>query len=136
MGAFLRSRTPRFADSGIAVAFGALVSLFASAAFGFYWLMQPTVLQNHGMAAYSPPPMTVISNVPWVPPDASSDVNNAFAYAPPRKSEDSPAPASTSETKTKTNEARQAPPPQRRVRARPAPTWGYANRYYGFRPWF
>jgi len=98
--------------------------------------MQPTVLQNHGMAAYSPPPMTVISNVPWVPPDASSDVNNAFAYAPPRKSEDSPAPASTSETKTKTNEARQAPPPQRRVRARPAPTWGYANRYYGFRPWF
>src|SRR5262249_46906650 len=129
-GALLRSRTPRFADSGIAAAFGALVTLFAGAAFGFYWLMQPTVLQNHGMAAYSPPPMTVISNVPWVPPDASSDVNNAFAYAPPRKSEESPAPASKSETKT--NEARSAPPPQRRVRARPAPTWGYANRYYGF----
>jgi len=86
------------------------------------------------MTAYSPPPMTVISSVPWVPPDASSDVNNAFAYAPPRKAEESSVPAPKSETKT--SEARPAPPPQRRVRARPAPTWGYANRSYGFRPWF
>jgi hypothetical protein len=134
-GTLLRSRTSRFADSGIAAAFGLFVALFGGAALGFYWLMQPTVLKNHGMAAYSPPPMTVVSSVPWVPPDASSEVNAAFAYAPPRKVEESGVPAPKSEIKP--NEARPAPQRQRRVRARPAPGWGYAaGRNYGFRPWF
>jgi hypothetical protein len=130
----LRSRTSRFEDSGIAAAFGLFFSIFAGAALGFYWLMQPTVLKNHGMAAYQAPPMTVISNVPWVPPDASSEVNSAFAYAPPRRIEESTAPAPKNEIKP--NEAR--PAPQRRARARSAPAWGYAaGRNYGFfRPWF
>ena len=133
-GQSLRARTSRFAESGIAAAFGLFVALFAGTAFGFYWLMQPTVLKNHGLAAYSPPPATVIRNVPWVPPDSTSEINSAFAYAPPRKVEESSAPAP--KTEVKTSEPRRASAPQRRVRARPAPAWGYANRSYGFRPWF
>jgi hypothetical protein len=135
-GATLRSHTSRFADSGIAATIGFFVAIYTGAALGFYWLMQPTVVKNHGMAAYAPPPMTVINNVPWVPPDASSEVNAAFAYAPAWKPEESKAASQKSEP-IKANEAR--PAPQRRVaRSRPAPAWGYsAGRSQGFfRPWF
>ena len=56
----MRSRASRFADSGIATALALLLTLYAGLAFGFYWLMQPTVVKNHGLAAYQPPPMTVV----------------------------------------------------------------------------
>jgi uncharacterized iron-regulated membrane protein len=130
----LRSRASRFADSGIATALALLLMLYAGLAFGFYWLMQPTVVKNHGLAAYQPPPMTVVSNVPWTPPD-DTDVNAAFALAPPAQAEQSSTPAAKPQVKP--DAARPAPARQRQARPRAYQGWAYApNRSYGFRPWF
>jgi hypothetical protein len=132
-GIQLRSRTSRYQDSGITAAFALFLGVYAGAAFGFYWLMQPTVVKDSGLAAYHPPPMTVVTNSPWVPP-APSELDTAFARAT-HKTEDGSVIAPKIETKTQ--EARATPPREHRVRARPNPGWGYAGgRSYGFRPWF
>src|SRR5262249_55614380 len=44
--------------------------VFGLLAFGFYKLMEPTQRPNYGLAAYKPPPATVIT----YPPEALSDV--------------------------------------------------------------
>jgi len=132
----LRSRTSRYQRSGLTAGFALFLGVYAVAALIFYWLMQPTVLGNRGMAAYQPPPMTVVSDVPWVPP-APSETDAAFV-APRRTPEidQSRAAATTSEIKAAEKPA--APRREYRVRAaRPAPAWSYsAGRSWGFRPWF
>src|SRR5215467_1082464 len=47
-----------------------LVAGFFGFASGFYWLMQPTVVRNNGLAGYQPPAATVISAKPVLPPPA------------------------------------------------------------------
>src|SRR5258705_5812325 len=50
------------------------IGLGAYAAFYFvlYWLMQPTVTANSGLAGYRPPPKTIVkyADAPWEPPNS------------------------------------------------------------------
>jgi hypothetical protein len=140
--------TSRAEDFHLAAAVGILLAVFAGLAFGFYWLMQPTVIVNYG-SAYHPPPKAVVhyANSPWVPPTPSEP--------PPMMAEASPAPEpiTTAEPKkeTKKQEVRVAPRRQRPAREQQDPFWGgfasssrsygwggYASssRSYGSRPWF
>jgi uncharacterized iron-regulated membrane protein len=132
----LRSRTLRCQDSGLLTAFGLFFAVYAGIAFGFYWLMQPTVVKN-GLAAYHPLPQTVVnySDQPWVPPAPSSEVLAARASAEPIEVEQRSVAAPKIEAKPR--EVRRAPPRQRRQHVRTQPAWNYAQpRYFGFRPWF
>jgi hypothetical protein len=130
----LRTRTSRYQGSGLFAGFTLFLGVYAAAGFIFYWLMQPTVITNRGMAAYQPPPVTVVTDVPWVPP-ASSESDAAFAMT--RRTQEiaeSRAAATKSEVK-----AAEKPAAPRRARARPAPAWGYTagrSNGFGFRPWF
>jgi hypothetical protein len=47
--------------TGLAAAVGIILGAYASFFFGLYWLMQPSVATNPGLAGYRPPPKTVVS---------------------------------------------------------------------------
>jgi len=102
----------------------------------FYWLMQPNVVPNHGLAAYSPPPKAVVNyQLQRVPPAA---LEERVALTVPE-----PAPeiavANVVDSKKEINkqEARTIPQRERPVRERPTPFWDSASsRSQGFRPWF
>jgi len=129
----LRSRTSRFEDFDLAAAFAGSLGVCALLAFGFYWLLQPTVFPNQGLAAYKPPPKTVVSAVPWVPPEPGTEVFTSYARAEPAP--DSKTVAAKDEKKGR--EVAQAPRREGAVRARSAPTWNnYTGRSWGWRPWF
>jgi hypothetical protein len=133
----LRSRTSRYQGSGLFAGFALFLGVYAAAGFIFYWLMQPTVITNRGMAAYQPPPMTVVTDVPWVPP-ASSESDAAFAMTR-RTQEIAESRAAATKSEVKAAETPAAPRREHRVRARPAPSWGYTagrSNGFGFRPWF
>ena len=108
-----------------------LLAVYAGLAACFHWLMQPTVMVNRGLAAYSPPPKTVVTyaGTPWVPP--SSDPFTSYALAEPAQPSGQ---ASAAAPKTESKpQARQ----ERTVRARrtyAAPRYG--SNPFGFRPWF
>ncbi|HEY7246344.1 MAG TPA: hypothetical protein VH678_20925 [Xanthobacteraceae bacterium] len=93
------------------------------------------MMQNRGVAAYQPPPKAVVSYVPWVPP-APSDTDTPIVVARPAPEADQ-SNVTPPKTETKTQEVRRAVPRERRVRARPAPRYGYdVGRAFAFRPWF
>jgi len=124
----------RFADPGAIAGFSAFLGLYAVVAFGLYWLMQPTVVANHGVAAYQPPPKSVVSYVPWVPPAPEADTAVAAARPAPAVEQSNVTPT---KAEVKTPEARRTAPRERHVRARPAPRYSYdAGRAFAFRPWF
>lgn len=124
----------RFADPGAVAGFAAFLGLYAVVAFGFYWLMQPTVVGNRGMAAYQAPPKAVVSYVPWVPPAPEADTAVAVAQPAPAVEQSNVTPA---KAEVKTHEARRTAPRERHVRARPAPRYSYdVGRAFAFRPWF
>jgi hypothetical protein len=130
-GMRLRSRTLRYEDSGLLTAFGLFFAVYAAIAFGFYWLMQPTVVKN-GLAAYHPLPQTVVnySDEPWVPP-APSEVLAARASAEPIREVEQRSVAAPK------IEAKPRAAPVRRHYVRTQPAWNYAPaRTFGFRPWF
>ena len=52
----MRHGTLRYEDSSAALAFAAVLAFLAAGAFGFYWLMQPTVYKNYGVAALKATP--------------------------------------------------------------------------------
>jgi hypothetical protein len=118
------------------LAFVVLVAVYLGFAAAFRWLMQPTVMENRGLAAYQPPPNTVLTytGTPWTPPPSEPFTSYALAE---------PAPATTSEPgakkDTKSTDARTAARPERPARARR--TYAPSRRQYGFnpfgfRPWF
>jgi hypothetical protein len=130
----LRSGTSRYQDSGLVAAFGIFLAVYAGFAFCFYWLMQPTVVGNRGLAAYHPPPKTVVTDLPWVPPGPLEPPAILAATEPTHEIEKSSGVAPKIE---RAREARTAPRREPPVRARPNPVWDYASgRSYGFRPWF
>jgi hypothetical protein len=57
-------------DIGLLGAVGILVGGYVALGVGFYWIMQPAVFENAGVAAYKPPPATIVvyPEVPFVPP--------------------------------------------------------------------
>ena len=129
---------PRCEDWRLAGAAGIVVGAFAAFFFVLYWLMQPTVTANSGLAGYRPPPKTIVkyADAPWVPPDPSE----AFQI----RAVDEPAPviarrSVTEEPKkeTKKQEGRTTPRQARPVREQSNPFWGFASsRSSGSRPWF
>ena len=128
----------RYEDCRLAAAGGIVLGAYAAFFLAIYWLMQPTITANSGLAGYQPPPKTVVryADSPWVPPSPSE----AF----PIRAADEPATeiaksSATEEPKkeTKKQEARTTPRRARPVREQPNPFWGFASsRTSGSRPWF
>jgi hypothetical protein len=131
-------RTARHQDVRLAVALGINLGVYAGIvacfAAGLFWLMQPKVLQNHGLAAYKPPPGTVViyTDPAWLPPDPSEppETVGIAEPAPPPVVVESSVAATTKEIKkreTRTTAARE----------RLNPFWDNAAApSRGFRPWF
>ena len=127
-------------ESHLAVAVGIVLAAYAGFFLTLYWLMQPTVAANPGLAAYRPPPKTIVryADSPWVPPAPSEE----FVFpARAEPAERTPAPAkSTEEPKkeTKKQEARTAPRRAQPRNEQTNPFWGgfAPSRSFGSRPWF
>jgi len=132
--------TPRHEDYHLAAAVGLVVAAYLGFFVGLFWLMQPTVTANPGLAAYQPPPKTIVryADSPWVPPPPSEALPPIRAAAEP-----APAIAKSSVTEqpkkeTKKQEARTSPRRAQPVREQqPNPFSGWASsRSFGSRPWF
>jgi hypothetical protein len=119
----------------LAITLGLYVSVGACFAAGLYWLLQPRVIANSGLAAYKPPPKTVMTSAEspsaWMPPppvvattmDADVVESPSAAPAPPKKE--------TTKRQAAASQARR-PRSQRRD-----PLHDYAYQpSFGFRPWF
>src|SRR6266516_716613 len=122
-----RPSTSRFDDCGLAAAVGVLLGIYASFFFGLYWLMQPSVSPNSGLAGYRPPPKTVVryADAPWVPPPPSEAL-------PIRVEESAPEVATGNvmeepKRETKKHKARTSSRRVRPVREQRNPFSGYAS---------
>ena len=104
---------------------------------GLYWLMQPRVFANAGLAVYKPPPKTIVTYAgspnAWKPPPAMELPSEVVASAAPVIAE-SPAVEPKKEAKKQPAVAA-----QRTRRPRPersSPMQDYAYQPYVFRPLF
>jgi hypothetical protein len=144
-------------DYGAAAVLAIFLAVFGGAGFGLYWLMQPAKVTNYGMAAYKPPPKTVVDYDMSAAATAASE-RLAAMPAPPPLPEPEPVAAPEPKKETKSREARQPQAPRReRVVQQPqyqerqqgwgggwgGQGWGarpydaYAqSRSNGSRPWF
>ena len=131
-------RAVRHQDVGLTVAleinFGVYAGIVACFAAGLFWLMQPKILQNHGLAAYKPPPGTVViyADPAWLPPASSEPIETVGVAepAPPPVVVESSVAATKKEIKKR--ETRTTAP-----RERLNPFWDNAAApSRGFRPWF
>ena len=131
--------TPRFENYRLGAATGMVLAAYAGFFFVLYWLMQPSVTANPGLAAYQPPPKTVVryADSPWVPP-APSEALPIRAEAQPAAPEIAKSSVAAEPKKaTKKQEARTSPRRAHPVREQSNPFWGYASsRSFGSRPWF
>ena len=129
--------TSGYEDGRLGVVIGTVIAAYAGFFLVLYWLMQPTVSANAGLAAYRPPPKTVVkyADAPWVPPDPSEAL-------PFRASGERPvAKASVTEEpkkEVKKPEKRTAPRQARPVQQQQNPFWGFGSqsRSSGYRSWF
>jgi hypothetical protein len=129
-----RSSHPSSGLAGAAaITLGLYVGVGGCFAAGLYWLLQPRVIANPGLAAYKPPPKTMVTYAgspgAWTPPPPTvvaattdGDVVEITAAAPKTEAAKRQAVASP--------RARR-PRPQRRD-----PMRDYAYQAFGFRPWF
>ncbi len=141
---------------------GVFLSIFAAFAASLYWLLQPSVNHNPGVAAYQPPPATVLASAPARPfahvaehpaitPTARpDDLAQARAEEPAVaevKPEQPPAPvAEVKKKKRKAAKRRRLRDPMsdyaqygngyRRGDGYRSWNWRHAERRGGFRPWF
>ena len=131
--------TSRSEDCRLGVAVGTVIAAYAGFFLVLYWLMQPAVSANAGLAGYRPPPKTVVryADAPWVPPDPSEALPfRASGERPPVIAKTSVTEEPKKEVKKPERRAtpRQAPRP---VQAQQNPFWGFASsRSSGSRPWF
>jgi hypothetical protein len=118
----------QFEDYRLAAGVGIVLGAYLAFAIGFYWVMQPSVAANSGMAAYRPPPKTVVHDAssPWVPPAPSEE--RPIAQPEPELTQVEP----TAEPKKQTKRQERATA-RRPVRQQPNPFSGYAS---SRRPWF
>jgi len=133
--------TPRHEDYPLAAAVGFVVAAYLGFFVVLYWLMQPTVTANPGLAAYRPPPKTVVhyADSPWVPPPPSEALPPIRAAAEPAPEPAKSSVAEQPKKETKEQEARTSPRRARPVREQPNPFWGggwASSRSSGSRPWF
>ena len=85
LGRPMRLTSSRRQDLSLAAGVGFCLGIYVLPAFAFYWLMQPTVSENYGIAAYKPPPATVVvyPTTPFVPPATSQLPSSSVAAEPP-----------------------------------------------------
>ncbi len=142
------ARTSRFEDYRLGAAVGIILAAYAGFAFGLFWLMQPSVATNYGVAGYRAPPKTIVrsADAPWVPPEASEPLPihaKAEPAAPAAKSSVAEEP----KKETKKQEVRTVPRPARQVREQPNPYavreqpnpysgYAYSRSFGSSRPWF
>jgi hypothetical protein len=71
-------------DLSLAAGVGFCLGAYVLLAVAFHWLMQPTVSENYGIAAYKPPPATIVvyPKGPFVPP-APSELPSLSVAAEP-----------------------------------------------------
>jgi hypothetical protein len=107
-----------------------LVAGFVGFASGFYWLMQPTVVKNNGLAGYQPPAATVISAKPAVLPPPTEPL---VALAPPAPEiPEAAAVASRKDKEVAKREARTTTPRRAVARERnPMLDYAYSQRQQG-----
>ncbi len=132
----LRLTISRYQDFGLAAAVLAIcLGVYGGFAVGFHWLMQPTRVQNHGLAAYSPPPKTVVdyTGSSFVPPAPSAPIAPvALAERGPDVLE------STTVERKKETKRHHARPRRERPAIERRNLWDFASRpsHGGYRPWF
>jgi hypothetical protein len=137
------ARRSRCTDSGLGAALtiylGVCVGLTACFGAGLYWLMQPSVFPNPGLAAYKPPANFVVTFAG----SASPSMPPAPLPAPPATV--SPEPAVEAATVTNVTPKKEAKKQHAvtssRARGprqeRPNPMWDYAYQpSFTYRPWF
>ena len=124
----------------LAVHLGTFCAVTACLAFALYQLMQPTRSANPGLAAYKPPPGTVI-NLVSPPPSVSVPDTLPGLIEPPLETTAASVPKQQSEAdKTNTELKTKRPKRQRTARRkeRRNPMTGYAFQPYfgGYRSWY
>ena len=126
----------RCEDYRLVTAVGIFLGVYAGFAICFYWLMQPNVAANYGLAAYRPPPKTVVNYADLPAPPAAAEPRATFVVAEPTH-EIAESRVIEPKKEIKKPEAATTPRRERPVRERPNPSWTYSSsRSYGFRPWF
>src|SRR3982074_2611867 len=132
--------------SGAVAVLAIFLGVYVGIALCFYWLMQPTVVKNNGLAAFRAPPNTIVSTF-LLPPSAPSEPLATVAEPAQEVAE---SPVTAPKKPIAKREARTAPRPERPVREREraspqwgngtspqAGSWGYASSQpQGARPWF
>ena len=134
----MRSYGSRRQDYRLAAGVGFCLGVYVVLAVAFHWLMQPTVSENYGVAAYKPPPATIVvyPKAPFVPPPPSELPSSSIAEEPPASTAFAAAPAEVLKQVPKKHVARTAPRRERPARERRNP-WDYAwGPSYGYRPWY
>lgn len=147
-GNAFRSHIGRHEDYHLGTAVGIAVAGYAGFFLILYWLMQPSITPNPGLAAYRPPPKTVVhyADSPWVPPAPEPFPIRAAERAPPvAKSSVTEEPKKEAKKPERRPTARQTQP----VAQQPNPFWGgwgqgqaswgqgqASSRGSGSRPWF
>src|SRR5258708_12441232 len=117
--------TPRHEDYPLAAAVGLFVAAYLGVFVGLFRLMQPTVTATPGLAAYQPPPKTIVryADSPWVPPPPS-DVLPIRKAAEPAPAIAKSSVAEEPKKETKKQEARTSPRRARPSRDQhPNPFW-------------
>ena len=142
----MRVRTSRHQEFSLVAGVGICLGGYVVLAVAFHWLMQPTVFENYGVAAYKPPPGTIVvyPEAPFVPPAPSELPLSSVAAEPPALAafataipevEERPV-AEVPKKALKKQVARKTPRHERPVREHRNP-WDYAwGPSYGYRPWF
>jgi len=123
------ARRSRYTDSGLGAALtiylGVCVGLTACFGAGLYWLMQPSVFPNPGLAAYKPPASFVVTFTGSASPSPEPAVEAATVTNVTPKKE------------AKKQHAVNSPRARRPRQERPNPMWDYAYQpSFGARPWF
>jgi hypothetical protein len=126
----------RHHDYHLTAVVGILVGAYLAFAIALYWLMQPAVATNYGMAVYRPPPKTIVRDAssPWVPPGPEPQVAQATVNPEPELVTSEPV---AEPKKQRKQEVRSTARQTRPARQEQNSLWGYASsRSGGSRPWF
>ena len=124
----------------LAVYLGTVCALTACLALGLYELMQPTRSTNPGLAAYKPPPRTVIdlaSPAPAAPLPESSlgsverPLETIATLVPERQSE-----ADKTKTELKTKRPKRQRAARRKERRSPMSGYAFQPYFGGYRSWY
>jgi hypothetical protein len=137
-----RARAP---NTGVATALAIHLAIYAAVgccfAAGLWWLLQPRVIENTGLAAYKPPPGTMLTSggspSPAILPPLP-DASSVATVPAPQVAEGSVVAAPKPEAKKETKRREVANPrPRRSVPEQRDPRAAFAYQpSYGFRPWF